>query len=102
MPKFLKASMDSSMDIGGGRSPSPILGGVVNFWEPGDILTGLKGVLLVTPGVLAGLATVLGLAMPKPPMVGGGVAYLPADSLIFSSTSAKNCSSCSSVLISLV
>ena len=89
------------MDIGGGNSPSPFFGGVVNFWEPGDILTGLKGVLLLVPDVLAELATVAGLAMPKPLTVGGGVVSFPADSLIFSSTSVKNCSSCSSVIISL-
>lgn len=87
--------------MGGGNSPSPFLGGVVNFWEPGDILTGLRGVLLVVPELLAGVATLLGLAMTKPPMVGGGVAIFPADSVIFSSTSAKNSSSFSSDEISL-
>lgn len=86
------------MDIGGGSSPSPFFGGVLNFWEPGDILTGLNGVLLVVPDVLAEL----GLVTPKPLMVGGGVASFPADSVIFSSTSAKNCSNCSSDIISLV
>lgn len=100
MPKCIKASVASSMDIGGGRSPSPFFGGVLNFWEPGDILTGLNGVLLVVPEVLAELATVFGLTMPKPLMVGGGVASFPADSVIFSSTSAKNCSSFSSDVIS--
>ena len=89
------------MDIGGGRSPSLFLGEVLNFWEPGDILTGLNGVLLVVPELLAEVAIVLGLAILKPLMVGGGVAHLPANSKILSSTSAKNCSSSSSVVIPL-
>lgn len=86
--------------MGGGRSPSPFLGEVLNFWEPGDILTGLNGVLLVVPEVLAELETVFGLAMRKPLIVGGGVASFPADSVIFSSISAKNFSSFSSDVIS--
>lgn len=89
------------MDIGGGNSPSPFLGGVLNFWEPGDILTGLKGVLLVVPDVLAEVVMVLGLVTPKPLMVGGGVVNFAADSVILSSTSAKNCSSFSSDVICL-
>lgn len=88
------------MDIGGGSSPSPFLGGVLNFWEPGDILTVLNGVLLVVPDVLADVLMVLGLVTPKLLMVGGGVANFAADSVIFSSTSAKNCSSFSSEVIS--
>lgn len=97
MPIDAKASIDSSIDMGGGSSPSPFLGGVLNFWEPGDILTGLKGVLLVVPDVL----TELGLAMLNPFTVGGGVANLLADSEILLPMSAKNCSSFSSVVISL-
>ena len=83
------------MDIGGGRSPSPFLGGVLNFWEAGDILTGLSGVILVVPEVLAELATVFGLTIPKPGTVGGGVESFPADSMILSSTSARKFSSSS-------
>lgn len=97
MPKRSYALIDSSMDIGGGSSPSPFFGGVLNFWEPGDILTGLNGVLLVVPDVLAEL----GLVTPKPLIVGGGVASFPADCVIFSSTSAKNCSNFSSDINSL-
>lgn len=89
------------MDMGGGRSPSPFFGGVLNFCDPGDILTGLRGVLLVVPDVLVGVVMVLGLAKPNPAMVGGGVAILPADSENLSSTSAKNCSSCATDDISL-
>jgi len=59
-----------------------------------------NGVLLVVLEVLAELATVFGLTMPKPLMVGGGVASFPADSVIFLSTSTKNCSSFSSDVIS--
>lgn len=44
---------------------------------------------------------VLGLVTPKPLMVGGGVVNFTADSVIFSSTSAKNCSSFSSEVTSL-
>lgn len=102
MPKCSKAVTDSSMDIGGGSSPSPFLGGVLNFWETGDILTGLNGVLLVVPDVLAEELMVFGLATPKPLMVGGGVANFAADSVILSSTSAKNSSSFSSDVNSFV
>ena len=102
MPKCSNAIIDSSIDIGGGSSPSPFLGGVLNFWELGDILTGLNGVLLVVPDVLAEVLMLFGLATPKPLMVGGGVANFAADSVIFSSTSAKNCSSFSSDVISMV
>ena len=87
------------MDIGAGNLPSPFLGGVLNFCEPGDILTGLSGVRLAVPEVLAEPVTVLGLTMPKPGTVGGGVDIFPADSLILSSTSAKNLSSFSSAVI---
>lgn len=100
IPRFPNASVDSSIDIGGGRSPSPLFGGVENFWEPGDILTGLRGVLLGVPEVLVELGRLLGLTTPNPLMVGGGVANLLADSVILSSTSARNLSSCSSVAIS--
>lgn len=86
--------------MGGGSSPSPFFGGVVYFWwEPGDILTGLKGVLLVAPEAVAEVATDPGLAIPKPRMVGDGVTAFIADSVIFSSTSARNCSSIASVCI---
>lgn len=89
------------MDIGDGSSPSRFLGGVLNFCEPGDILTGLNGVLLVVPDVLAEVVMVLGLEIPKPLMVGGGVANFAAVSAIFSSTSSNNCFSFSSDVISL-
>lgn len=72
----------------------------MNFCELGDILTGLKGVLLVVPEVLAEVATVLGLVIPTLPTVGGGVANFPADSVNFSSTSVRNRSKSSSDVIS--
>lgn len=78
--------------MGGGRSPSPFFGGVLKFLEPGDIRTGLKGVLLV-------VLLELGLEIPNPGIVGGGVVILPADIENFSSKSARNVSSCFSVEI---
>ncbi|MQL79606.1 hypothetical protein Taro_012059 [Colocasia esculenta] len=61
----------------------------------------LSGVLLVVPGVVPEVVTELGLTTPKLRVTGGGVTVLVADSVIFLSTSAKNCSSISSVDIPL-